>query len=180
MRTPADCIASYILAKDGNRPHLMDAAFTPDATLKMVLHTDAISFPAASHGRTAIAETLVRRFNHTYENIYTLCVGSPPEAGVQAFACDWLVAMSQKQYGAVRIGCGRYDWSFTPTGDRVRALTITIETMALLQPDTLAPVMEWVSDLPYPWCPRAELSRAAPRLAGVEQALQLLDRPSTT
>ncbi len=178
MLTPADCIAAYILAKDGNRPHLMDAAFTPDATLKMVLHTDAISFPPASHGRTAITDTLVRRFNLKYENIYTLCVGPPPEAGVQAFACDWLVAMSQKQYGAVRIGCGRYDWSFTPTGERVRALTITIEDMALMQPDTLAPVMAWVSALPYPWCPRAEFSRTAPRLAGVEQTLQLLDRLS--
>jgi hypothetical protein len=177
MPTPADCIAAYILAKDGNRPHLMDAAFTPDATLKTVLHTDAIAFPAASHGRAAIAETLVRQFNQKYENIYTLCVGPAPDAGVRSFACDWLVAMSQKQYGAVRIGCGSYDWSFTPSGERVRALTITIETMALMQPDTLAPVMAWVAALPYPWCPRAELSRAAPRLPGVEQSLKWLGRP---
>jgi hypothetical protein len=174
MPTPADSIATYIRAKDGNRPHLLHAAFAADATLAMVVRTEAISFPPASRGRDAIADTLVRRFNQSYENVYTLCLGSQPEAGVQAFSCDWLVAMSQKQDGAVRVGSGRYDWSFTPGGPMVSALTITIETMEVMPPDTLAPVMNWVSGLPYPWCPRTAPARAAPRLFGVAQALRHL------
>ena len=151
---PAECIRAYIQAKDGNRPHRLDAAFTEDATLQMIVRTEAISFPAASVGREAIAETLVRRFNQTYENIYTLCIGQPPAVDATAFACDWLVAMSEKQGGAVRVGCGRYDWSFTSAEHRVCALTITIEAMETLPPDALPAVMDWVSALPYPWCDR--------------------------
>lgn len=109
MLTQSESILAYIKAKDGNRPHLLDAAFTEDATLQMIVRTEAISFPASSVGREAIAETLVRRFNQTYENVYTLCIGSPPTANSETYSCNWLVAMSEKQGGAVRVGCGRYD-----------------------------------------------------------------------
>ncbi len=152
--TPAAAIRAYIQAKDGNRPYLLDAAFSEDATLQMIVHSEAISFPAASVGRQAIAETLVRRFNQTYENIYTLCIGQPPADDANTFACDWLVAMSTKDDGALRLGCGRYDWSFMPADYRVRALTITIERMDILPPEDLPAVMDWVSALPYPWCDR--------------------------
>ena len=171
---PAAAISAYILAKDGNRPHLMPEAFTEGAQLTMDVRTDTIQFPQTTHGRDGITDVLVRRFNQTYENVYTLCLGLPPEPGVQDFSCDWLVAMSQKQDGAVRVGCGRYDWSFTPGGPMVSALTITIETMEVMPHYTLAPVMNWVSGLPYPWCPRTALARAAPRLSGVAQALRHL------
>jgi hypothetical protein len=172
--TPAESIRAYIRAKDGNRPHRLDAAFTEDATLQMIVRTEAISFPAASVGREAIAETLVRRFNQTYENIYTLCIGQPPPVDATAFACDWLVAMSEKQGGAVRVGCGRYDWSFTPAEHRVRALTITIEAMETLPPDTLQSVMKWVSALPYPWCDREPAMVAPPDLPHLLRVLQHL------
>ena len=172
--TPAECILAYIRAKDGNRPHLLDAAFTEDATLQMIVRTEAISFPASSVGREAIAETLVRRFNQAYENIYTLCIGSPPTANAEAFSCDWLVAMSEKQGGAVRIGCGRYDWSFSPVERRVRALAITIEAMEILPSEALNPVLNWVSALPYPWCDRQVALAASPSLPQVLHVLQLL------
>jgi SnoaL-like domain len=176
--SPAESIAAYISAKDGNRPHLLDAAFTPDATLRMVVRTDAITFPPASQGRDAIAETLVRRFNQTYENVYTVCIGLPPAAGAQAFSCDWLVAMSEKQGGAVRIGCGRYDWTFEPDGPRVRALTITIEAMQVLPAERLAPIMGWASCLPYPWCSLQAAQEAPVAIPGVRQIVQYLRRES--
>lgn len=81
--SPSESIAAYINAKDSNRPHLLDTAFTADASLRMHVFTDAISLPPALVGREAIADTLVRRFNQTYENIYTLCIGEPPEADAQ-------------------------------------------------------------------------------------------------
>lgn len=174
MITPADSIVAYIRAKDGNRPHLLDAAFSEDAVLQMLVRTDSISFPASSVGREAIAETLVRRFNQTYENVYTLCIGAAPAANVQTFSCDWLVAMSEKQSGAVRIGCGRYDWSFSHSEHRVRALTITIEAMEILSREALEPVMKWVSALPYPWCPQETAIGTPPSLPGVLHVLQLL------
>lgn len=176
MLTAADSILAYIRAKDGNRPHLLDEAFADDATLQMVVRTEAISFPTSFVGREAIAETLVRRFNQTYENVYTLCIGAPPGADAEAFSCDWLVAMSEKQGGAVRIGCGRYDWSFTHAEHRVQRLTITIEAMEVLPAEALAPVMNWVSGLPYPCCPRQLAIGATPNLQGVIRVLDLLQQ----
>ena len=174
MLTQAESILAYIKAKDGNRPHLLDAAFTEDATLQIIVRTEAISFPASSVGREAIAETLVRRFNQTYENVYTLCIGLPPTVNSETFSCDWLVAMSEKQGGAVRLGCGRYDWSFTRAERKVRALTITIEAMEILPSETLKPVMNWISARPYPWCDRRALMAAAPNHPLVLHVLQLL------
>jgi hypothetical protein len=174
MTTPAETIATYIRAKDGNRPHLLDTAFSEDAVLQMVVRTESISFPASASGREAIVETLVRRFNQTYENVYTLCIGAPPAAKLDAFSCGWLVAMSEKQGGAVRIGCGRYDWSFSPVDHSVCALTITIEAMEVLPAETLGPVMKWVSALPYPWCTREALVEASPGLPALHHVLQIL------
>lgn len=176
MITPAESIVTYIRAKDGNRPHLLDAAFSEDAVLQMLVRTDSISFPASSVGREAIAETLVRRFNQAYENVYTLCIGGPPAANVEAFSCGWLVAMSEKQSGSVRIGCGRYDWLFSNSEHKVRALTITIKAMEILPCETLEPVMKWVSALPYPWCPPQAATGAPPNLPGVLHVLQLLQQ----
>lgn len=172
MHTTADTIRAYILAKDGNRPHLLAAAFTEDAMLRMEVRTDAIAFPATSSGREAIAETLVRRFNQAYENVYTLCIGAPLSDNGAAFSCGWLVAMSAKEGGAVRIGCGRYDWAFAPEDHRASALAITIETMEILPAECMEQVMQWISALPYPWCTLQEAVAAAPDLAGVAAVMR--------
>jgi hypothetical protein len=174
MLDPAEAIATYVKAKDGNRPHLLEGAFAEDATLEMLVKTGSISFPPSSVGREAIARTLIRQFNQTFENVYTLCIGDPPAADAESFSCGWLVAMSEKDGGAIRVGCGRYDWSFTQTDHRVQTLSITIEAMEVLQAETLPSVMSWVSSLPYPWCARRTLTTAPPLLPGVMRVLQLL------
>ncbi|MDM0112244.1 hypothetical protein QTI66_08785 [Variovorax sp. J22R133] len=172
--SPAQAIEAYIRAKDGNRPYLLNASFAADASLRMDVRTDSVAFPPESSGREGIAETVVRRFNQTYENIYTLCIGSPPRGNANSHSNIWLVAMSEKSSGAVRVGCGRYDWSFEENGGRVKSLTITIETMAMLPPATLASVMNWVSALPYPWCSQQVLFKHAPRDAAVQLVLGLI------
>ena len=176
MLQPADAVHAYIRAKDGNRPHLLEDAFVADAELRMVVQTAAIAFPPVTSGRSAIADTLVRRFNQTYENIYTLCIGEPPSKTADSFTCGWLVAMSEKQDGAVRLGCGRYDWSFSAPGHEVRALTITIAAMETMPAETLAPVMGWISALPYPWCLARLLSSNAPNIEQVQHVLHELPR----
>lgn len=176
MPTLADSIFAYINAKDGNRPHLLDAAFTSDAVLQMVVKTEAISFPPSSVGRDAITEILVRRFNQTYENVYTLCIGSPPEPSDESFSCNWLVAMSEKHNGAVRVGAGRYDWSFERIEQKVRALTISIATMEILPANTLDPIMKWVSTLPYPWCSLQAATQTPPNIPGVFCVLDVLHK----
>ena len=174
--TPQDRITTYILAKDGNRPHLLDAAFAPDATLAMLVKTDAISFPDQVRGRAAIADTLVTQFNKRYENIYTFCVGEPPRAD-RRFVCGWLVCMTEKDSGLLRVGYGRYDWVFAADdGGRVARLAIEIEAMSVLPAETSASVLGWAVALPYPWCPAARLRQGAeavpvlaPLLAALEQ-----------
>lgn len=152
MPTPAEAIRTYIRAKDDNRAYLMPSAFTPDSSIEVVLRTSEISFPEKSVGLETLTAAMIRRFNVTYENIHTFCLGDPPAPGVREHHCGWLVGMSEKASLAVRVGCGQYDWRFTAEG-MVEKLTITIAVMKILDPGQLQPVMAWISALPYPWCP---------------------------
>lgn len=158
-----DAINTYILAKDGNRPFLMPRAFAQDAVLEMQVKTDAISFPDSAKGLASITDILVSRFAAENENVFTFCLSRPAPQQREHFTCDWLVGMSLKQGGAVRIGCGRYDWSFDAVG-RVSKLVIAIEVMNVLPASAAAPVFDWLGGLPYPWCANARALATMPAL----------------
>jgi len=172
MTTARQSIQHYINAKDGNRPHLLGQAFLPDAVLDMNVRTGAISFPAHVEGRDAIGEVLVSGFARTFENVYTFCLGSPPSANPATFQCDWLVAMSDKLSGEVRVGCGRYDWWFEPESGQVQRLAITIEHMKTLPATQLASIMAWVSTLDHPWCDLDAALRHAPDTAEFDEVIR--------
>jgi hypothetical protein len=177
MPTPADVISSYIQAKDGNRPYLMRRAFAEHVALEMVIKTDAISFPSSASGLDAIVDTLVRRFSHEFENVYTFCLASPPGPIAGQFSCDWLVGMSSKGRSEVRVGCGRYDWHFQTGGScLVERLNITIEQMQVLSPDCLNTLMSWLSALPYPWCPAQEATASMPKLQELRHLVDYINR----
>ena len=165
MHSAAGSIETYIRAKDCNRPFLMEAAFSTDATLEMIVKAGSISFPPHVRGIVELSQVLVSRFNQTFENVHTFCLASPPAVRVRSFSCDWLVGMSEKESGAVRIGCGRYDWSFrAPDLVLVENLKITIECMQSLPGGTCSEVMTWLAQLPYPWCDAQVAARSMPRL----------------
>ena len=168
MPPPSDSVQTYILAKDGNRPFLMRQAFTEDAELNIALKTDAISFPSSAKGVDALEDILVRKFGIDYENVYTFCLSAPPPAGATNFACHWLVGMSAKAGGQLRIGCGRYDWRFGDQG-LVERLVITIDVMKVLAADQLTSCMTWLSALPYPWCRVEEVLRPMPAADGLAE-----------
>lgn len=172
MPTPAQAIKHYILAKDGNRPHLLRQAFASDATLEMVVHTGAISFPPTVEGRDGIAEVLVRRFGQTYENVYTFCIGEPPAEEATEHHCTWLVGMSDKATGDLRFGCGQYDWQFD--SGLATHLKITIEQMLVCPAAEVEPVMDWLQQVSYPWCPTGQL-QSAPALASIAGVLEYLN-----
>ena len=170
MSTPADAVRRYILAKDGNRPFLMKRAFAEDAELEMVVKTDAISFPSSANGLSAIEGILVRRFGVDYENIYTFCLSQPSEANRRHFPCYWLVGMSARDSGQIRIGCGRYDWYFEAGAEcRVEKLVIAIDVMKIFPASDLAASMNWLTSLPYPWCTPDEAVRALPAIEGLAE-----------
>jgi hypothetical protein len=173
---PAAAISAYILAKDGNRPHLMHDAFTEGALLTMDVRTDTIQFPQATIGREAIAELLVRRFNQTYENVYTFCLGAPPLAPVPVFECGWLVVMSEKATGRLRTGSGRYAWTFDRKTGLVSELAITIDGMLVLAPELVPAATAWARALPYPWCPLDAAESTMPDLHDLRALRQLLRR----
>jgi hypothetical protein len=140
------------MQRDENRPHLIQSVFCEGAVLEMNVKAGGISFPAVSRGVAAIADVLASKFGQSYENIYSFYLHRPP-AGVASFACDWLVGMSEKANGHVRIGCGRYDWSFQREAPHlVDRLVITIAAMQVLPADRLPHVLNWLLALPYPWC----------------------------
>jgi hypothetical protein len=174
MLSPADVIHRYLMAKDGNRPHLMAGAFSEDATLAMQVNTSGIAFPPLSCGREAIADVLVRRFGQSYENVYTFCLAPPPRQAVSEFSCAWLVAMTDKAGGNVRVGCGRYDWRFEAGTGLAEHLAITVEMMRILPPAALEPVMQWAASLPYPWCATGTAAARAGAVVGVAAVLDWL------
>jgi len=172
MRSPAECISAYLRAKDQNRPYLMRHAFAETATLRMIVKTGAISFPPLSKGIEAVTEVLVRRFAQSYENVFTFSLEDPPEEGAGSFTCRWMVGMSEKETGAVRVGCGRYDWLFEPRKPFLtRELTITIEFMQILPAENLGAIMDWLAGLRYPWCPVQTALASAPKVEGLDVIL---------
>lgn len=165
MISPADAVETYILAKDGNRPFLMQRAFAANAELEMVVKTDAISFPSTARGVKAIADVLVHRFGIDYENVYTVCLSRPSDADRRNFSCHWLVGMSAKSDGKVRVGAGRYGWTFGWDG-LVEKLVITIDVMNMFPATELAATMNWLSRLPYPWCTPGDVLDGMPKAEG--------------
>lgn len=161
--TPEQAISTYIRAKDGNRPYLLRQAFSEDVSLQMLVQTDTIDFPPAVEGVDAVADVLVSRFNLSYENIYTVCLCAAPDVPrARAFDSDWLVAMTEKGSGVVRLGHGRYDWSFESATGKVRTLRITIAWMDRFASEHHDAVLGWVSALPYPWCETRVARQQAP------------------
>src|SRR5205814_9666967 len=86
-----------------------------------------------------------------------------PSDGEADFRCRWLVGMSVKETKSIRVGCGYYDWQFGASG-LVQHLTITIKTMLILPSNHHRQVMNWLSQLPYPWCPECSAAKAMPSI----------------
>ena len=169
-------LRTYVQAKDENRPHLLAGVFTPDATLEVRNKSSAIAFPAVTVGRDAIADVLVRNFAKSYENVYTFYMARP-HAEATDIACDWLVCMTEKDSGSVRVGCGRYDWMLQakPHGLATR-LVISIEAMQVLAPNQFEPVFAWVRSMDYPWTSADAVVRGAPQLPALAPVLDYLAR----
>ena len=170
-------LQTYVKAKDENRPYCMSDAFDRDAVVEMSVYTGAISFPARMDGIVSITDALVRKFGQTYENVHTFYLDTRPCTAVNAWGCDWLVAMSDKATGEVRVGCGDYDWHFIRR-ERwlVDRLHITIAAMAVLPSEALDSVMAWGSSLPYPWCGNEQVLAQMPRIFGLEPVRDYLGR----
>ena len=177
MSRQSEAIVNYIHAKDEGRPHLMKQAFAETASLAIAVETGAISFPPFSKGIDAITQVLVRNFGQSFENIYTFCLARAPSDNDNNFSCSWMVGFSEKESGAVRLGCGQYDWAFQANDPSlIEGLRITIKFMLVLPPDNLDPLMQWLSKLPYPWCSPADALRDMPKRAEIKNVFYFVSQ----
>lgn len=170
-------IHTYIRAKDENRPHLLALAFSPDAVLEMTVNTTTIDFPPVSKGLASITGVL-RNFSQTYENVYTFCLARPWLVAVEDphYSFDWLVGMSEKEGGNVFVGCGRYDWYRCKGSGLIDQLKITIEEMQVLPGECLRPVLDWLAEIPYPWCTANEITKAIPAIDALNPVVKFINR----
>ncbi len=159
-----DAIATYIEAKDHDRPQLMADAFLDDCELEMVVKTTAISFPSAAVGLEQVTRVLVRDFSAQYDNVRTFCLSRPPSDHPAQFRCRWLVGMTARQDGAVRVGCGHYDWHFRSGDGRVERLSIEIALMSVLPAKDARRILPWLAAIPYPWCSGPDAARDMPSI----------------
>jgi len=163
--TTRSLLRDYLRAKDENRVLFLRRGFAPDVSLIMGLNTDEISFPAQSLGVDAVAETLAVRFNQTYENIFTFYLALPPDdATTEAFHCGWMVGMTEKATGNVRVGCGTYEWLFDLEPYRVKGLRIIIEHMRNLPSSDADAVFDWLLAAPYPFADPRALAATIPAI----------------
>jgi hypothetical protein len=157
--SPEQLLRTYFRAKDENRPQLLGDVFASDARLEVNDRSHQVGFPAVTIGLEGISEVLVRRFNQTYGNIRSFYLDRP-EPMVEAFTCDWLVGMTEKASGNVRVGCGQYEWAFANRPVlRVSKLVITIEQMVVLAPTCTPEVMRSLLMLDYPWTSAGPVTR---------------------
>ena len=149
--TPEAVLRGYFQAKDENRPHVLEDVFASNAELVIHNQSANIAFPAFTQGRSAIAEILVRGFALSNENVYSFYLARPLP-GVREFTCPWLVGMSERSSGHVRVGCGTYEWAFEPHAPHMASrLVVTIEAMQVLPITESAGVFAWLRALNYPW-----------------------------
>ena len=174
--TPEAVLRGYFRAKDENRPQLLEDVFASNAVLVIHNRSTNIAFPAVTQGRAAIAEVLVRSFVLSNENVYSFYLGCPPP-GVREFTCPWLVGMSERSSGHLRIGCGTYEWAFEPHAPHMASrLVITIEAMQVLPITESAEVFAWLRALNYPWSSAERALESIPRCELLSPIAQFLRR----
>jgi hypothetical protein len=173
---PEAVLRGYFHAKDENRPHLLEDVFASNAELVIRNQSTNISFPAFTQGRAAIVGVLVRDFALAYENVYSFYLRRP-EPGVREFSCPWLVGMSERSSGEVRVGCGTYDWTFEPEAPNMATrLVVTIESMQALSPTESKRVFAWLRTQNYPWSSPEAALRNIPANAALSSIAQFLNR----
>jgi hypothetical protein len=173
---PDAVLEAYVRGKDAHRPDVAAPAFAPDARLTVRNATTAVDFPDVTTGRDAILDVLVVDFGRRYANVRSLCLDRPaPDA--TSFSCDWLVGMTARDDGGVRVGAGRYDWTLRARPPWcATALTIMIDAMQILPPSHAGPVLAWLRALDYPWTSADAAIAGAPSLDVLAPVLRRLAR----
>lgn len=155
-------LTEYLAAKDEQRPHLMKQVFSDDAVFESRFEFDT-DFPTdgPSVGQKAVIDAF-RGLGAMMENIYTVCTVDSVDDAETTMSCGWLVGMSERATGRVRVAWGDYRWTFDHHGTRATELIVTMKHMAFIEPEQLDAVMVWLRHLPSPWVSAEQLVGDAP------------------
>ncbi len=132
--------------------------------LEIKVASDNIRFPDRTEGLADISQLLSAQFARQYENVYIFCLSDSVNADEGTLCCRWLVVMSGKEDGDIRVGYGTYEWSFNH--NYVTHLIISIDEMVLLEQHHSTDIFLWVDALSYPWCHSAEIFQNMPQSLG--------------
>jgi hypothetical protein len=167
-----ELIETYVRAKDQTRPYEMARVFTPDVNLTMNVLTREIEFPPQAQGLQSVAKILCSDLNRRFENILTFCLSEPPGDTADSYKCEWIVVMSEKEGGQVRVGGGIYEWNLDPSHSLISSFVITVKGMGTLSIDHLPQITEWVRQLDYPWTTRPRIEASGSTIEGLIEILR--------
>jgi hypothetical protein len=178
MSTRQLLLERYVEAKDLTRPHLMRQIYATDAVLTFSIATDSISFPERVSGVDGITRTLIVDFAAKYNRCKTFYVcDSLPENTETITIVPWLVLMHEAARGCLRVGKGRYEWTFEPVGHggmQVVAMHIHIARMDTVDDADGRLLAAAQSVLPYPWLPPGVMHSRLGTLSETDPALNFL------
>lgn len=151
-----DALEQYIDGKDNNRPNRLEQLYTGDARLSFQMDTADMAFPPQVSGNREIARILSADFNRKYRQVktYYLHRDNLVLDGLRIEKQPWLVLMQEIDSGAVRAGCGYYNWQFvdSASGDlQLERHQISIHQMLSLPAERAEWLKALQHTLPYPW-----------------------------
>lgn len=177
----ARIVRDYLRAKDAQVPHLFSSVFTEDA-LFISAYEQAAPFgdSGPKEGLTAITE-LFRYMGERCENIITVVPTDTLNETVGGLACDWVVAMTQRNEDGGFVGWGRYEWEFGAQGTLAKKLLVRFQGAVPMDSGEAPAVLDVMSQLAHPWCALSDLRRGMRGLSEMqplEHWLEQLGTPS--
>lgn len=172
-----ELITAYIQAKDENRPWYLTKVFSSDAVLEMKVESDVIDFPAEVFGREAIPDILVKNFSQTYDNVFTFVFDDSVTYDGMKLSCMWLVIMTKKDDGSLRVGYGKYTWYFKPNSNQflVPKLRIEIISMNEFPLSFMDSIYNCVEVMPYPWIQKSDCKKLVHSIPDLSDLIASLD-----
>jgi len=160
-------LRAYLHAKDCGVPARFADAFTPDATFTSRFEFEtSFSDEEPRVGLAAIAETFGLLTKHC-DNITTLCTLDSVVTDGDTLRNKWIVAMTNRDSGCIRVAWGDYVWTMDPEAERARSLIVNMRHMAEMGPEHAEVVLVWLRALPAPWCDGQALVVDMPALLGL-------------
>jgi hypothetical protein len=152
----------YLHGKDQSRPHLLARAFAPDAVFVSRFEFDTdFSDDTPREGLGTIIETF-RQLGAACENIYTVCASDSVRESPEGWRCKWLVTMTQRDDGRVRVAWGDYLWQLGGWGTRAKRLEVTMEEMQVLPADRADGFCDWMATHEGLWVESARMLEGCP------------------